>query len=74
MRTELVQARENLKKKLLQNADAVMREIMKSNLNGLAEIGLFGSVAKNNFTCKSDSDIYLLFDNNIPDRQTRTKY
>lgn len=71
MHSDLLQARENLKKKLFHNAEIVIEEIVKYNLDNLIEIGFFGSLAKDKYTCKSDSDIYLLFDGNIPDRQTK---
>lgn len=68
MRTELVQAREVLRQKLIKNAHDVIREISKADLNDIIEIGIFGSLAKDSFTCDSDSDIYLLFDKHLPDR------
>lgn len=71
MRTELIKSRESLRKKLLQNADSVIEKVRKANLSSLIEIGIFGGVARKKFIGKSDSDIYLLFDNNIPDRQTK---
>lgn len=71
MQPELNRARENLKKKLMQNAHKTIKEILKTDLKGLLEIGLFGSVAKDDFNCRSDTDIYLLFNNNIPDRETK---
>jgi len=71
MHLELIQARENLQRKLFHKAGIVIEEIGKNNLDNLIEVGLFGSLAKDKYTCKSDSDIYLLFDGNIPDRQTK---
>lgn len=71
MHLDLKLARENLKKKLINNAKAVVEEVLKSNLDNLIEIGLFGSVSKNNFTCKSDSDLYLVFDGDIPNRELK---
>lgn len=71
MHSDLLKARENLKRKLFHNAEIVIEEIVKYNLDNLIEIGFFGSLAKDKYTCKSDSDIYLLFDGNIPDRQTK---
>lgn len=71
MHTELFQARENLKHKLLENATVVINEVLNFDLPELIEIGIFGSIAKDKFTCKSDSDIYLLFKKNIPDRQIK---
>ena len=68
MRTELVQARENLRQKLIKNAYDVIREILAADLNDIIEIGIFGSLAKDSFTCNSDSDIYLLFDKHLPGR------
>ncbi|MGD9568299.1 MAG: nucleotidyltransferase domain-containing protein [Sedimentibacter sp.] len=68
MQPDLIKARENLRGKLLNNAELVIREVLKENLNDLIEIGLFGSVAKDKFTCNSDTDIYLLFENKVPDR------
>jgi len=71
MQPELFKARESLRNKLLRNAEFVMEEVLKVNLDSLIEIGLFGSLVKNKFTCNSDADIYLLFEGNIPDRQTK---
>lgn len=71
MQTELAYARENLRKQLLKNADAVIRKVLEADLSDIVEIGIFGSVAKNSFTCNSDSDIYLLFDKHLPDRITK---
>lgn len=71
MQPDLLHARENLRNKLFHNAEVVIEEILNSNLDNLMEIGIFGSVAKDKFTCKSDTDIYLLFDNDIPDRQAK---
>lgn len=71
MKQELLNARNNLREKLLHNAEIVVKEILEANLNGLKEIGLFGSLAKDKFNCKSDSDIYLIFKDFIPDRQVK---
>ncbi|NLC44422.1 MAG: nucleotidyltransferase domain-containing protein [Clostridiales bacterium] len=71
MGSEFARARENLKIKLKQNADKTVNEVLNADLKGLAEIGLFGSLVRNDFNCRSDSDIYLLFHDNIPDRQTK---
>nr|WP_312579828.1 nucleotidyltransferase domain-containing protein [Sedimentibacter sp.] len=71
MQPDLLHARENLRNKLFHNAEIVIEEILNSKLDNLLEIGIFGSLAKDKFTCESDTDIYLLFDNNIPDRQSK---
>ncbi|WMJ89699.1 nucleotidyltransferase domain-containing protein [Anaerocolumna sp. MB42-C2] len=71
MQANLSEARNNLKNKLLANACVVISEIQKANLNNLLEIGLFGSLACNTFTCNSDADIYLVFDESIPDRTVK---
>jgi predicted nucleotidyltransferase len=71
LQSEFIQARENLKRKLIENANETIKEVLKADLKGLVEIGLFGSLVKNDFNCKSDSDIYLIFNNSIPDRQTK---
>jgi predicted nucleotidyltransferase len=71
MHLDLLYARENLRKKLLNNAEIVIEEILKTNLDNLMEIGLFGSLSKDNFMGTSDSDLYLVFDGIIPNRQTK---
>jgi len=71
MQKDLLQARQKLCNKLYENAEKVKGEVLNINLENLVEIGIFGSLAKDKFTCKSDSDIYLLFDNDIPDRQIK---
>lgn len=71
MQTELVYARENLRQKLMKNADAVIKKVLEADLSDIVEIGIFGSVVKNSFTCNSDSDIYLLFEKHLPDRITK---
>ena len=71
MQTELVHARGNLRQKLMNNADAVIKKVLEADLSDIVEVGIFGSIAKNSFTCNSDSDIYLLFDKNLPDRITK---
>lgn len=71
MHVDLIQARENLRNKLMQSAESVLQEVLNSSLDDLIEVGLFGSVAKDKFTCNSDADIYLLFENQIPDRRVK---
>ena len=71
MQTELAYARENLRQKLIENADVVIKKVLEADLSDVVEMGIFGSIAKNSFTCNSDSDIYLLFDKNLPDRITK---
>ncbi|NYB72981.1 nucleotidyltransferase domain-containing protein [Sedimentibacter hydroxybenzoicus DSM 7310] len=71
MHRDLKKARENLRSKLLQNAEAVLQEVLNAEMDDLIEIGLFGSVVKDKFTCSSDTDIYLLFENEIPDRRVK---
>lgn len=71
MHRDLTKARENLRSKLLQSAEAVLQEVLNAEMDDLIEIGLFGSVAKDKFTCSSDTDIYLLFENEIPDRNVK---
>lgn len=71
MHTALLKSRDMLKKKLLNNVKLVINEALNMDLNNLAEIGIFGSLAKDSFTCKSDADIYFIFDGCLPDRQTK---
>lgn len=71
MHVDLIQAREKLRNKLLQSAELVLQEVFNSNLVDLIEVGLFGSLVKNKYTCNSDADIYLLFENQIPDRRVK---
>jgi len=71
MQPELLKARNMLKEKLLNNARAVVNETLNMKLPKLVEIGIFGSLAKDNFTCNSDADIYLIFDGCLPDRETK---
>jgi len=71
MQPELSEAREFLKERKLNNARVVVNETLNMKLPNLVEIGIFGSLAKDSFTCKSDADIYLIFDGCIPDRETK---
>ena len=71
MHIDLIQARENLRVKLMQNAELVLQQVLNMNIDGLVEAGLFGSLSNNKFTCNSDADIYLVFEDKIPDRQTK---
>lgn len=71
MQKDLLEARDRLRNKLLNNAEKIKKEVLNLNLNGLIEIGIFGSLAKDNFTCSSDSDIYLIFKSTVPDRATK---
>lgn len=64
MQKDLLVARDKLRYKLLNNAEKIKEEVLNLNLNELIEIGVFGSLAKDKFTCSSDSDIYLIFKNN----------
>jgi predicted nucleotidyltransferase len=68
MHIELLEARNNLKSQLLSNARIVTKQILNMGLENLVEVGVFGSVAKDCFTCKSDTDIYLIFYRSLPDR------
>jgi len=68
MNQSLIDARLKLKNKRLNCANLVIEEILKQDLQGLIEIGLFGSMLRDNFTCNSDVDIYLMFSDKIPDR------
>lgn len=71
MHIELLKARDNLKIQLLNNAKHVVNEVLNMNITNLVEIGVFGSVAKDTFSCNSDTDIYLMFDSGLPDRSTK---
>ena len=62
MQTELVHARGNLRQKLMNNADAVIKKVLEDDLSDIVEVGIFERNEKNSFTCNSDSDIYLLFE------------
>jgi predicted nucleotidyltransferase len=68
MRANLLAARDDLRKKLINNANRVILEIQQKNPENLIEIGLFGSLTKDKFTCTSDADIYLIFEGAVPDR------
>lgn len=52
----------------LNKAQVVIDEILDAGLTGLMEIGLFGSIARGDFTCESDVDIYLVFEGEVPER------
>jgi len=71
MQPKLSEARNILKEKLLSNARVIANEILSMKLANLVEMGIFGSLAKDSFTCKSDADIYLIFDGCLPDRITK---
>ena len=68
MNSDLLKAREELKNKLIHNAQKVIDEVFTKELENLIEIGLFGSLVQGNFTCLSDADVYLIFDGDIPER------
>lgn len=68
MHQSLVEARKQMKYMKLNKAQVVIDEILKTGLSGLIEIGLFGSVTRGDFTCESDVDIYLVFEEALPER------
>ncbi|GEM_PF-6145361 len=71
MHADLLKARNELRMKLLSKAEIVIKAVHNENLNNLKEIGLFGSLANDKFTCNSDADIYLEFDGPLPSRQKK---
>lgn len=71
MHVELERARNELRNKLLYHAKIVVNEILRIHTIDLLEIGLFGSLAKDKFTCDSDSDIYVVYRGELPDRTTK---
>jgi predicted nucleotidyltransferase len=73
MHAELENARDELRNKLLYHAKIVVNEILLIKTIDLVEIGLFGSLAKEKFTCDSDTDIYIVYQGEVPDRITKGK-
>ena len=65
MNSELLEARNKLKSKLLNNAYTVI-DYCKQEILDIVEIGIFGSLARDDFKCNSDADIYVITKETCP--------